>query len=111
MRYETQTVRIGEALGPIDWTSPEFRERPEHEVTRFREMAVAHANGKNVLATTDGGVPRVGWHEVLCVEMYDGWPHWRPFPSFQSMGPLGPEWHSFYMLTDWREKSDSSGED
>jgi hypothetical protein len=105
VRYETRTERIGEALGPIDWDSPEFEKLGGGRGSaKFREMAEAHAAGKRVEVTTDGGWPRVGWHELIRCEMYDGWPFWRPVPSFQSMGPLGPEWHPFYAVTDWAER-------
>lgn len=107
MRTETRTVTIGEKVGPIDWNY-DFRqhystptrggwnpERMERDIVRLRRIAEAIDAGKRVMATTDGGWPRVGWYPVTDIGMHDGWPYWRPVPSVQ----LGSEWHSFASLT------------
>lgn len=109
MRTETQTVWIGEHLGPVDWTfdfeadskglHPEFA---KNCLAWFRQIAEAPDQWE---ATTDGGWPRCGWGRVLEVGMYDGWPYWRPVPSFLLAGTLGPSWHSWSMLSDARRIS------
>lgn len=112
MRYENRLVRIGEYLGPLDESfdfdtssstlspNPSWRAKLE---TRIRRLAsVPESELGDWYATTDGGWPRFGWHRVLTVGMYDGWPHWKPWPSVCSMGPLGPEWHSYGSITNIR---------
>lgn len=105
MRTRTVTVREGEYLGPVDWdydfaSAEDGRmNHVDERVALFREMAGGVERGETWQATTDGGWPRIGWHQVLTVGMYDGWPYWRPVPSFCTCGPLGPEWHSWGTLT------------
>lgn len=116
MRTETHTVRIGERVGDIDWTynfrkhfdsmccdDKGRREACERSKAKLRAMEDAHKAGRKILATTYGGWPRCGWHQVLDVGMYDGWPYWKPTPSVFTLGPLGGEWHSFSMITDIEE--------
>lgn len=112
MRYEQQTVRIGERVGDVDW-SYNFRshfdglcstdERRDEACTKavevLRDIESDLRAGKHIVATTDGGWPRCGWGRVIDVGMYDGWPFWKPVPSVLTSGPLGPSWHSFYMIT------------
>ena len=111
MRTYQQTVRVGEYLGPIDW-SYDFSQHDwgpskggmnpsvsESRVAVLREIE----KGGEWEATTDGGFPRVGWGRVLEIGMYDGWPHWRPVPSVCLSGPLGAEWHPFYSITEARQ--------
>lgn len=38
------------------------------------------------------------WCTLYHVGLYDGWPYWRPYPSFVREGPLGPETHSYYQI-------------
>jgi hypothetical protein len=104
MRSKQVTVFEGEPLGPIDWSydfnahswdghggvNPEF-------ISKAVEMLREIEHG-DWLATTDGGWPKVGWKRVIAVQMYDGWPHWKPVPSFCIAGTCGPEWHPFYSL-------------
>jgi hypothetical protein len=103
--------RIGEYLGPVDW-SYDFDQHAwsatrggmnpatlASSLDMFRKLADAPGS---YVATTDGGWPKVGFHRVLRVGMYDGWPHWTPTPSFCADGPLGPEWHPFYSLAEIR---------
>lgn len=113
MRLETQTVRVGELLGPVDWTY-DFRKHFDSCVCsneardEFCSRAIATLrlladNPGKYEATTDGGIPRCGWGKVLDVGMYDGWPYWRPTPSVRIDGWAGSSWHSFCGITDIRE--------
>ena len=115
MKTYTRTVRVGEKVDEIVW-SYDFRQHFNNygtdaagrdeicakSVHRFREIANAFAAGQNVLATTYGGWPRCGYREVLDVGMYDGWPFFVPIPSVLTNAQLGPEWHCFAFLTDYR---------
>ena len=108
MRYETVTQRIGEYLGPIDW-SYDFTKHdwgpsrggvnPQVSRTRIELLRTLEANPAAYIATTDGGSPKVGWKQVLAVGMYDGWPFWSPTPSVQIAGMLSVEWHPWYSIT------------
>ena len=100
MRYETRTERVGEFLGPVNWDF-DF-DTDDERVQRLRDIEAGIARGENWEATTDGGVPRVGWGEVLAVGMYDGWPYWRPMPSVLIAGQFGGEWSSWMAVTDAR---------
>lgn len=116
MRIETKTIRAGELLGEVEWDY-DFRshfnnlcssdarkdEACEEAKDRLRRVEAAIKDGREILATTDGSWPRFGFHRVIAVGMYDGWPYWRPVPSVQTHGPLGPEWHSFSSITDLLE--------
>lgn len=106
MKSYQVTQYEGEYLGPIDWTY-DFNQHAwsEHRgginpdiIPKMVEMLRSIETG-NWLATTDGGSPKFGWKQVLRVGMYDGWPHWKPTPSFMLAGTLGPEWHPFYSLS------------
>jgi hypothetical protein len=106
MRTRMVEERIGEDCGPIDWAY-DFMQHAwsEHKgginpecIPRMIEMLRQIENG-DWLATTDGGSPKVGWKRVIAVRMYDGWPHWKPVPSFCVAGVLGAEWHPFYSLS------------
>lgn len=115
MRFETRTERIGENMGPIDWsynfrkhfdcycTSDEGRDEIcERSKERLRTAEQRLKDGKRTLMTTYGGWPRCGWGDVIEVGMYDGWPYWQPTPSIRISGTLGAEWHSFDSFTDMR---------
>jgi hypothetical protein len=115
MRTRTVVERIGENMGPIDW-SYDFRshfnnygssdahrdEVCKERVEWLRQMDHALKAGRTIEATTDGGWPRCCWGTVLDIGMYDGWPYWKPTPSVYTSGPLGGEWHCFAMITDVR---------
>lgn len=105
MKSYTKTVYEGEYLGPIDW-SYNFSQygclNPDH-IERAKQMLREFESGGEWEATTDGGWPRVGWHNVLKVGMYDGWPYWKPTPSVLTAGPLGCEWHSWSSLSEIRK--------
>lgn len=82
MRTETVTVRIGENVGPIDWTHPTAKDMPDI----WRE---AEANPSDFVFSG---------HEwmILAICMYDGWPYWEPRPAIQFIGPLkSAEWTFF----------------
>jgi len=119
MRYETQTVRIGERLGDVDWSydflshydtflgNDEKRaERCDRAKDNLRKMEAAVKADKPIKATVDGGWPRVGIKEVASVGMYDGWPYWRPVPSVLLHGQMGSEWHPFWAVTEIYEATD-----
>jgi len=110
MKTRTITVREGELLGPVDFDHPSFAEittspeRYHHEhVKLFREMCEGVARGETWEATTDSGWPKIGWGKVLEVGMWDGWPYWKPMPSFLLASHLGAGWHSWYVLADARK--------
>jgi hypothetical protein len=115
MRTRTVTERIGEYLGPIDW-SFDFHAsdwdrggslNPKCLAEALEKLRKLDAEPVAYIATTDGCWPRVGWKRVLQVGMYDGWPYWRPHPSVQLAGPLGPEWHSYSSITDIERRKDA----
>ena len=118
MRYETKTVRVGELLGPVDWEydfaatgwdqggsgNPDLI---EGKTRQLRELEAGLERGESWEATTDGGVPRVGWGRVLAVGMYDGWPYWKPTPSVLISGPFGGEWSSWWSVSEARALSEA----
>ena len=105
MRYETQTIRIGEKVGPIDW-GYDFRANAggfNPDLIDAQIDMLRRAEAGNCEATTDGGWPRVGWGRVLDTGMYDGWPHWAPTPAVYIAGALGGGWHQWYAISEVRE--------
>lgn len=116
MRTEKRTVRIGENVGPVDW-SYDFRshfttmgtseqgkdEACARSIAQLRTIVAAVDAGRPIHVTTDGGSPKGGYHPVGEVGMYDGWPYWRPVPSVFRITFLGGEWVSFRAITDTRE--------
>lgn len=104
MRTHTVTVREGEMLGPIDWTHPMVAEAEErHPGVVAAIQAEERERGTHEM-TTDGGWPRFGWHRVLDMGMWDGWPYWRPMPSVCLAGVLGAEWHQILFVTGVRPR-------
>jgi len=80
MRTEQQTVRIGENMGPVDWSHKTTKDMPE--IWREAEQ--------NPDAFTFQG------RMLLAICMYDGWPYWTPTPAIQFIGPMNsPEWTFF----------------
>lgn len=79
MRTETRTVRIGEYMGPIDWTHPIAKDMPP----LWRQ---AEANPDAF---------RFQGRSIIAIAMYDGWPYWTPRPAILFDGPIGPEWNYF----------------
>lgn len=116
MRTETRTVRIGECVGPVDWTydfaghCSSNRDYFARTLEAFEELARGVVAGERWEATTDGGWPRVGWGAVTQVGMYDGWPYWRPVPSFYLSSWLGGSWHAFSSLSEARKAANPSPE-
>jgi|SRR4051812_42666251 hypothetical protein len=79
MRYETRTVRIGENVGPVDWSHSTAANMPEI----WREAE------KRPIDFLFRG------RAIFAVCMYDGWPFWEPRPAVQFHGPIGPDWAFF----------------
>lgn len=80
-RYETQTVRIGENVGPVDWDHPMAKAMPP--IWREAEQS------PDDFTFTDYE------RQIIAICMYDGWPYWKPTPAVYFYGPLGPEWNHF----------------
>lgn len=110
MKTITETRRIGELLGPIDWSynflshfdgycGKDKDQYCKDHVDNLRQLA----DGGEWEATTDGGWPRCGWGKVVAVGMYDGWPYWRPVPSVAIYGTFGVEWSPFSSVTSIRK--------
>lgn len=119
MKTRQETVRVGECLGPIDWSfdfeafyKPFYNcSTPKRHVQMFeRALETLHTledHPGEYEATTDGGWPRCGWGEVLQVGMYDGWPYWKPVPSVCIRSWTGSGvWSAFTSITDIRRKGD-----
>ena len=85
MRYETQTVRVGEYVGPVDWEHETAKDMPDH----WRD---AEKHPENYRFNYNGGFTD---REIVRIGMYDGWPYWEPRPALLVIGPLGPEWTHF----------------
>jgi hypothetical protein len=112
MQTRTVTERIGECLGPVDWsfdfTSHDWGANrgvinPEHSARAKEWLKEIEGAPQTYQATTDGGWPKVGWKRVVQVGMYDGWPFWKPTPSVQLAGPIGCEWHPWYSLSGYEK--------
>lgn len=112
MKYRTVTERVGELLGPVDW-SYGFRTHFDgyctdaagrdvickQHVDRLRKIV---ENKDDYEVTTYGGWPRCGWGIVIAVGMYDGWPYWKPVPSVLFRSTIGSEWTGFANITNIR---------
>ena len=100
------TKRIGENMGPVDWSynflyhfqshccsGEKKKEYCKHAVETLRHVEEEFRAGKAIQV-------RVGevWLKLLDVGMYDGWPFWVPTPSFQVHTIFGTEWHTFSEL-------------
>ena len=115
MKTRMVEERIGEYMGPVDWSydfAQHFKSYGGRDVAARIAEAIAWLKQlagapEKHEATTDGGCPKFGWHRVIRVGMYDGWPYWRPVPAVLTAGPLGPEWHHFDMITGVHELSPS----
>lgn len=80
MRTETKIIRIGENMGPIDWSHSSAKDMPPI----WRE------------AEADPDAFLFQGRTILAIAMYDGWPYWEPRPAIQFIGPLNsPEWTFF----------------
>jgi hypothetical protein len=100
MRTEMREVRIGEWLGPIDWTFDFEAERSTSSdpnrnakcIKMLHEVEDGLARGERWLVSAYG-VSR----EVINVGMYDGWPYWKPTPTYLTRSWMGGEpmsWHT-----------------
>src|SRR5574337_1459377 len=115
MKTYTKIVHEGEDLGPVDWRYDFAASgwdrggsmNPDCIPSRVEMLKqIEHGDWE---ATVDGGWPRCGWGKVLAVAMYDGWPHWKPTPSFLLSSWAGASWHSWDSLTDVRASQPSGG--
>ena len=113
MKFRQVTERIGEALGPIDW-SYDFHGHdwehggclnPESVRKAIDRLRYIEANSEFLEITTYGGWPRCGWGGVITLAMYDGWPEWCPTPSAcrQERVLGGVVWEPWYSITNWRD--------
>lgn len=82
MRTETQTVRIGENIGPVDWTHPIAKDMPP--IWRDAE------------ADPDAFTFSEYRRQIISICMYDGWPYWTPRPAVCFIGPLNSAEWSFF---------------
>jgi hypothetical protein len=121
MKYETVVQRVGENLGPInysydftkhDWGGGRGGVNPEvtkASVAQLRQLETLFADKmKRVqvrLMHSD-----CFW-DVLAVGMYDGWPFWAPTPSVMVFRVLGSEWHPWYYVQDVRVVESASSVD
>lgn len=113
MKTITRTERVGEWLGPVDWTY-DFRSHFDNYCTsdagRDAECAKQMERLRKLVAepdryevTTYGGWPRCGWGPIVRVGMYDGWPYWRPVPTVGYRTWLGVETTAFCGITNIRD--------
>lgn len=97
--------RIGEWIGPIDWsydfqkdapnwcTTAERAETLTHElIDRLRKIEAGLARGERWMVS-NGTTLR----PVLRVGMYDGWPYWRSVPTYLTGTWAGSEPWSWTM--------------
>lgn len=103
MRYETNTVRVGEKVSEIDWTHETLQrtgdEWKDRNIQSLRDLEDALRHGGSARVTSHGGdCWMFCMKDVVDVGMYDGWPYWQPNPSVLTRGPLGHEWHSIQSL-------------
>ncbi len=84
MKTRMVEERIGEDMGPIDWSHPIAKDMPDI----WRE---AEKNPFDFYLDNGG----MGYRELLAIRMYDGWPYWTPRPAIMFVGPLGTEWNFF----------------
>jgi hypothetical protein len=113
MKTRTVTERVGEYLGPVDWTY-DFRQHfdsyctddagrqaaCERAVATLKELEL-HPELYEV--TTYGGWPRCGWGRIVWIGMYDGWPYWKPVPTVAYSTFLGVETACFNNITSVRK--------
>lgn len=110
MKTRTVVERIGEMLGPVDWsfnfeshcwgpnkggTNPKVVESSKQVLRRICDEP--DAEWEVLISHSDG------WHKLLSVGMYDGWPYWTPTPSIYTATWLGGEWHDWTWLRDARK--------
>lgn len=88
MKTRMVEERIGEWLGPVDWSYPftigayvNNSERQQRAIAVLKELT---ADPKGWVYQPSGFT----CFEVLNVGMYDGWPYWKPTPAIGWYGPL-----------------------
>ena len=102
MKTRMVQERIGEYLGPVDW-SYDFTQHNwgtnrgginpsivTPAMSMLRQLEECPLKWSAMIYQS--------LHDVLRVGMYDGWPFWKPTPSVLLSGTLGPEWHPFYTI-------------
>jgi hypothetical protein len=92
MRTRMVEERIGEDMGPIDWSHPMAAGLNSDLAATLREAELNPMEFRARVAHSDF------MRDVWSVCMYDGWPYWRPTPFILVSGTLGAEWHSFDMV-------------
>ena len=107
MRTHTVTKRVGEFLGPVDWSFG-FAEAGKdmcscgsdvaHQEFMARALSCLH---EAELALWEGYTVYLNegslWNsKVLCVGMYDGWPFWKPYPFYCTETAAGADWRPWY---------------
>lgn len=91
--------RVGEWLGPVDWT---FDFEAEGNTSSDPDR---NAKAIKMLHEVEDGLARgEQWYvyaygtrrKVLRVGMYDGWPYWKPVPTYLTDTWLGAETMRWY---------------
>jgi hypothetical protein len=86
MRTWTETHREGTDVGPVDWSHPTAKDKPEI----WRE---AEKKPEDFVFIGGGGFS--SFH-IISLSSYDGWPYWEPRPAICIVGPMGSaEWRWF----------------
>jgi len=101
MKFVTKTIteRIGE-WSPIDETfdyidSGVYPNNPETRKEKWDKfLCCAKAPEKWLINEYYLLKPR----RIVHIGMYDGWPYWKPSPSFSIEGTFGEEVHSWYEI-------------
>lgn len=113
MKTRMVEERVGEDLGPVDWSHPWIAEMEADAnwragiLIRIREYTRATAAGEpdEWVATDDGGCPKIGYGKVLDAVMYDGWPYWTPHPVLLVSQWYGVQRIPFRNVADIRRKT------
>ena len=103
---ETVTKREGEFLGKISesgFIPPKdvFPFNPEERQRRFDmiiEIEKLFHEGKKISVAYDSMISG----EVQNVGMYDGWPHWKPYPSLRLSNWAGGEIYPWYNIHSYK---------
>lgn len=80
MRTRIIEERIGEDVGPVDWTHDTASSKP----IIWRD------------AESDPNGYLFNGRRILAICMYDGWPYWTPTPAVQFIGPMNTAEWSFF---------------
>jgi hypothetical protein len=101
--------RIGELLGPVDWSYDFTRhdwgdgkggvnpECSQYGTEQLKKLVSLMESGARCSVSCYESE-----HVVLAVGMYDGWPFWEPTPSVMLSTFFGPEWHPWYSIRNVR---------